>query len=306
MFGGIEADGDQYVLHYSTDRVLQQLEVDVDARIRAHQVAWFSNWRCWCPPACLVYNLVCCSSLHMCTRFRHQERAAARAHRLVLREKTLLFEVDEHILPAPQSDGSYLPTCCWPGGCCSCLGGPCGATCGDATHVLDRRTVIRLAELESIGLERSSTTSCGCPSGPDHLVVTVRQSKDEEEALCMLGRHAGEKASKVMAVIAGPKNVAEFLEAVRVQARRVVDEGLDENPPSPDLRDFSWIRQGAIAPIKARRPNNHPRRQNNFSPVVEMSEPAASSTCSSRSNDREQDVIDNHQAHERTSTTSAS
>jgi hypothetical protein len=253
LHGGIEADSDRYLVHYFADRELARLDLDCDARIRAHQLAWLGSWRCWCPPMCLVYNLVCCSTLHMCTRFPTQERAVAGAHRLILRERTLLFEVDEHTVPAPQSDGSYFPTCCWPGGVCSLLGGPCGATCGDETHVQDRRTVIRLAEIDSIGIEPAGVSGCGCRTGPDHLVVTIRPTKDEEEALCMLGKYGPRRSGKVVAVIAGPKNGHAFAEEVRAQARRVVEERMDDNPPSPDVRDFDSSR-APVAPVRARQP----------------------------------------------------
>jgi hypothetical protein len=253
MHGGIEADGDRYLIHYFSDRELTRLELDSDARVRAHQLAWFSSWRCWCLPVCLVHNLVCCSTLHMCTRFSTQERAVAAAHRLILRERTLLFEVDEHTVPAPQADGSYFPTCCWPGGVCAHLGGPCDATCGDATHVPDRRTIIRLAEIDSIEIEPAGASDCGCRSGPDHLVVTIRPTKDEEEALSMLGRHGPMRSGKVVAVLAGPKDGELFAQAVRAQAQRVVEERLDENPPSPDSRDSDSARF-VVAPVRARRP----------------------------------------------------
>lgn len=274
LHGGIEADGDRYLIHYFSDRALTRLDLDSDARIRAHQLAWLGSWRCWCLPVSIVHNLVCCSTLHMCTRFPTQERAVTEAHRLILRERTLLFEVDEHTVPAPQADGSYFPTCCWPGGVCSLLGGPCGATCGDATHVQDRRTVIRLAEIDSIEVEPAGASGCGCRSGPDHLVVTIRQTKDEEEALYMLGRHGPRRSGKVVAVLAGPKNGLAFAEAVRAQARRVMEERLDENPPSPDVRDFdSW--RAPVAPVKARRPT--------FAAVQEELEPPGAdkrSSCS--------------------------
>jgi len=201
LHGGVEADGDQTVLHYSTDRVLARLEVDSAARVQAYRQGWLGSWRCWCPPACIIYNTVCCSTLHMLTRFAAQERMSAESHRLTLREKTLLFEVDDHVVPAPQGDGTYLPTCCWPGGVCSWLGGPCAATCGDSTHVPDRMVVIRLAELESIEIEPARTSGCGLPAGPDHLVVTVRPSVDEQEALHLLGMAPRE--GKVVCVIAG-------------------------------------------------------------------------------------------------------
>jgi len=99
-------------------------------------------------------------------------------------------------------------------------------------------------------------------------------TKDEEEALYMLGRHGPRRSGKVVAVLAGPKNGLAFAEAVRAQARRVMEERLDENPPSPDVRDFdSW--RAPVAPVKARRPT--------FAAVQEELEPPGAdrrSSCS--------------------------
>ena len=123
MHGGVEQQSaGQLLMHYAADSEHRVLEVDAQRRVAAHQRAWLASLRCWSP-----YSLLTCSSCYMLLRFPAHEREVARAHRLVLRDRTLLLEVDEHVAPAARSDGVYVPSCCWPGGLCAGLGGPCGA-----------------------------------------------------------------------------------------------------------------------------------------------------------------------------------
>lgn len=252
MHGGVEQQSaGQLLMHYATDSEHRVLEVDAQRRVAAHQRAWLASLRCWSP-----YSLLTCSSCYMLLRFPAHEREVARAHRLVLRDRTLLLEVDEHVAPAARSDGVYVPSCCWPGGLCAGLGGPCGA---DKVHVPDRQAVIRLEELEDISVVASPRGCCGCPDGPDHLVITVQQSAHEKEAFRLIGAAAhvdgyAARSGRLAAVIAGPKDGEAFCAAVRAQAEKVRRENLDTDPPSPETREILPRRSGAPPGVAAPKP----------------------------------------------------
>ena len=126
-------------------------------------------------------------------------------------------------------------------------------------HVPDRQAVIRLEELEDISVVASPRGCCGCPDGPDHLVITVQQSAHEKEAFRLIGAAAhvdgyAARSGRLAAVIAGPKDGEAFCAAVRAQAEKVRRENLDTDPPSPETREILPRRSGAPAGVAAPKP----------------------------------------------------
>ena len=92
----------QLVSHYANDRELARLELDVQARVRAYQMAslWWSDCFCVCRVFTWPYMLCC---------FPFYEADVAAKHRLILREKTLLLEVDPYTQPccAAEAAGNH-------------------------------------------------------------------------------------------------------------------------------------------------------------------------------------------------------
>ena len=156
----------------------------------------------------MVYNYTC---------FPGQEARVAAAHRLVLRERALFYEVDEHVglshisKPCHACETEYVPTICEPGG-------PCGDYCG--VPVRRYTKVIRLATISSISLESGSPPpnqgdiGCCLLIGPEQLVV----------------REYSSELYGVSAAIAGPKDGAEFIRAVQAQAEKVLHSTMDHCP----------------------------------------------------------------------------
>ena len=132
----------------------------------------------------------------------------------MLRERTLLFEVDEHFgvssLGAPEVRGTEVPGCCEPGG-------PCPASlCG--TPIGAHSATIRLTDVAKIALESGTADAQACTDqrAPDQLIVT-------------------NTAGIVVAAIAGPKDAQGFIDRVQSQKQRVLAENLDEDAPAPSV-----------------------------------------------------------------------
>jgi hypothetical protein len=128
--------------HYSDDRVIMTVAIDYETRIRGYQCGLFKSTCCICPIMAIPANLISCSTLYLCACFPSQKRRIADAHRLTLREGTLLYEVDEHKSSADVEsmyyEGEVVPVICE------------AFYCG--TMVDEHVRVIRLAEVLEIRL----------------------------------------------------------------------------------------------------------------------------------------------------------
>ena len=211
--------------HYASDRVICQLEVDLASRVWGYQQTYLCSDACLSPLA-VIFNVLCCPTAYLCLPccFPAYERKVAAAHRLVLRERTLLVEVDEHFgmssltsSPALECGGTEVPVFCEPGG-------PCPASlCG--TRIGAHSATIRLADVAEIALESGTADAQACTDqlcanayqrAPDQLVVT-------------------NAAGIVVAAIAGPKDAQGFIDRVQSQKQRVLAESLDEDAPAPSV-----------------------------------------------------------------------
>jgi len=205
--------GDALDEHYKSDRVITTLEIDMAARVWGYQQGYLCSDACLVPPIAALINATCCPTLYLCTPccFPAYEAKVAAAHRLVLRERTLLFEVDEHVsyssLSSLSHRGTAIPACCEPGGICP------SSMCG--TPVVAHRATIRLADVGEIRVESGTANRQLCTDSrePDQLVVTTT-------------------AGVVVAAIAGPKHAQAFIDAVQSQMQRVISGGLDASPPA--------------------------------------------------------------------------
>ena len=202
--------------HYASDRVICQLEVDLASRVWGYQQSYLCSHLCLVPLFAVPINICCCPTAYLCLPccFPAYEGKVAAAHRLVLRERTLLFEVDEHFgvssLAAPDVRGTELPGCCEPGG-------PCPASlCG--TPIGAHSATIRLADVAKIALESGTADAQACTDqrAPDQLVVT-------------------NAAGIVVAAIAGPKDAQGFIDRVQSQKQRVLADNLDEDAPAASV-----------------------------------------------------------------------
>ena len=232
------SEGDGFgVSHYADDRELMRLEIDVGARVRAYQCGWF------CAHAFPFRGIACLPThIYMLTCFNKYQQQVAAAHRLILREKTLLLEVDSYSQPwttmeAGQGEFWPVPTCFCGGtpvlGDC-CHAGWAGSACACGQMVPGRRQVIRLAELQSIEVEGAPTTyPCNCGGmvikAPEHLVVTG--SSNKPAGFDSIWGGIGMQVQADMMSIAGPKNADEFVAAVMAQRAKVVEQNIDSDPP---------------------------------------------------------------------------
>ena len=209
---------------YANDREIKRLEIDVDARVsagvRASLVACCANVPCCASGVCclpnLAYSLLC---------YKFYEAKVAAAHRLILREKSLLFEVDPYYQPCVHEKVGveYWPTTvCFFG----CGGGPCDA-CG--RYVAPKPLVIPLADLREIQVMKGPSNNCGCTIAPEHLVVTGSSNAPENNLWGGIGLSIqGDEMS-----VAGPKNADEFIEAVLSQKQTVLAQGPGAGPKAP-------------------------------------------------------------------------
>ena len=179
---------------FSNDRELLKLEIDVK---RLQTVMWdgyfrspFSLLPCFWPHQ-IILGMPCS---FVCFTLPKVEESAA-AHRLILREKTLLYAVD----PYP-SDGSFVSgmeaakPICFQG----CMG-----TAGGFVEV------IPLQFVESCTVEPCMMQQCGADVAPETLVV----------------RTSGGMMNLPAAAVDAPKNGAEFCAAVMAQVERVKASG---------------------------------------------------------------------------------
>ena len=222
------------------------LEIDIEHRVNRYRKAFFCSEMCLCCPLNMCVNAICCSTLYMCAMFPAQEAKAAAAHRLILRERSLLYEVDEYVGPstmgsemrccapcllsagggedssyASSDPGTYVPTCLEPGGVCGD---------GKGVHVPAFRRVIPLADVAQMSVEKHNDGGCcghASKYGPDELVVLTTSNpavlRDGVRKL---------DGIPVCVAIAGPKNATEFCEKVLSQRDKVIGEGGVPSTPS--------------------------------------------------------------------------
>jgi len=181
---------------FSHDRELLSLEVDAQRLRKVILDGYLRSPMCFMPcfwPHQLILGMPC--SLLFCTLPKIDQ--SAKAHRLILREKTLLYVVDR--CPA---DGAYVsgtqgakPICAQ--GCMGTAGG--------------FEEVFPLQDIESCTVEPCRAQMCGADVAPETLVV--RTNTDLGGAMFPA------------AAIDAPKNGAEFCAAVMAQVQKVKASG---------------------------------------------------------------------------------
>ena len=202
---------------YKNDPVVMLLETDVDARVAAFRQKWFCSAKCLCPLLSIPINILFCTSAYMLLCFPHHETRIAAAHKLVLREKTLLLEVDEHwnyqdIVDMARDKTEFCMTCCHPGAPFSLSERiDCGVT------VPRYSRLIRLVELKSIRLE---------PSHHEQTCSLFRRNTEPKQLLATISSKTGGDEDIIIA-IAGPKNADHFIEKTIEQKKRVIRDNLD-------------------------------------------------------------------------------
>ncbi|KAJ1462520.1 hypothetical protein M885DRAFT_505430 [Pelagophyceae sp. CCMP2097] len=220
---------------YSDDAVLLRLEKDVSARVWGHQKTWLYSIECCCPLISCAINCTLCPTLYLCCCFPAHERKVAKAHDLILRERTLLYTVKAHTSYSElQRSNKYVPSCCEPNICGKC----CGVEVTDYIYVVRLADVGEITVLSGERLPRAGELSC-CGKvyqGPDELVV----------------KNLG---GSTVAAISGPQNAQVFMDAFVQQRQRVLESGLDAEPremppdaPAPGLAGlqgmFQMMQQG--------------------------------------------------------------
>ena len=207
-----------YIQYYASDKVLLKLELDVEKRYRSSLRNGFIH-TCF---TCGLDGGAC----YLCFFAKGQTQRVADAHHLTLREKTLLFERDEHTISMETSE--Y---------CICAPGGPCGNECRlqesvyqinqdgarecNCSRKVDSKTmVIRLEDLQLIGSYRTpGGLDCieGVDFNPQKLVIYGKDNHSEK------------------VVIDYPKYVNDFIQAVEDQRAKVIADDLDPNPPEDPL-----------------------------------------------------------------------
>lgn len=195
-----QGNEDPAVAHYMDDKPIQELDIDINARIFARRRGWLGSINCWCPLSSLGYNILGCATPMMYMWMPSQEKIAAQAHRLTLRERTLLLEVDEHSAKSL----SQAPIMC-------------DMCCGRQT-VNGYTQVVRLATVHAAMVEEPHPAGFGdcTPNYAQHFVVVT-------------------EGSKVMLAIEAPVDGEAFAQRVMEQKQKVLAKGLDSNPMDPRL-----------------------------------------------------------------------
>lgn len=234
---------------YANDPAIYQLEIDVDARVSAARRS-FCCTPCALPMqgGCCPCPITCCCFLptlaYMYTCYRNYEAQLAAGHRLTLREKTLLYEVDPYYQPClsekPDCDpNGHDP---WPLPYCFCGGCPCGEQCC-ARYVAPKPMVIRLTEIERIEVLEPFSSPCGVPRTAEHLVVTGSSNKPANFNNLWGGIGMSMQADKIS--VEGPKNAQAFIEAVSRQMASAAE--LDSTPAPKPLSMMQQLGNAAAA-----------------------------------------------------------
>eukprot|EP00756_Hemistasia_phaeocysticola_P038817 Hpha_TRINITY_DN16782_c6_g3::TRINITY_DN16782_c6_g3_i1::g.76938::m.76938 len=172
--------------HFAHDRELLRLQISKDDILKGKRNGYFTSPLCFFP--CFWPHQILCGmpiSFLACTL--PAVGKAVDAHRLILREKTLLYEVDPYPMAAAGASNQFMPyPVCFACECCR------GQTMGFTM-------VIRLEKVDSIKVEPCQMEVCGCPIANDTLVVRA------------YGSHFP------IAAIDAPANGEEFIRAVERQ-----------------------------------------------------------------------------------------
>lgn len=187
---------------FANDREMLKLEIDVNRLKQVMRDGYFRSPLCFMPcfwPHQIILGMPC--SFLFCTLPKIDKSAAA--HRLILREKTLLYAVD----PYP-SDGAFVSSMeaakpiCFQG---------CTGTAGGFVEV------IPLQFVESCTVEPCMMQQCGADVAPETLVVRT-------------GGGVGMMINLPAAAVDAPKNGAEFCAAVMAQVEKVKASGEQLDP----------------------------------------------------------------------------
>eukprot|EP00756_Hemistasia_phaeocysticola_P038814 Hpha_TRINITY_DN16782_c6_g2::TRINITY_DN16782_c6_g2_i1::g.76930::m.76930 len=182
-------DGDankKLVDHFKNDRELLSLQINKEEIIKNRRNGFFCSTNCLCP---LFWPemIICAFPIALLACTIPQLKKAVDAHKLILREKTLLYQVDPYPLSAAASNNrqGQVPIC---EACECCKGQSIGFT-----------MVIRLEKVDSIKIEQCQQDACCMPIANDTLVVRA------------YGSHLP------VAAIDCPGNGQEFIKAVERQ-----------------------------------------------------------------------------------------
>ena len=230
----------EFVDFYANDPVLMTLEIDVATRVSAAMRAF---WSSICSSTPCGVSMFCClpNLVYHLTCYGAYEAKVAAGHRLTLREKTLLLEVDPYHQPCVSQTVAAGEL--WPNPVCFCGGCPCGEGCG--TPVAPKPIVIRLVELQQIQVMGGPADDCGRVMAPEHLLVTGSSNKPTSFNSIWGGIGMSVQADEMS--VAGPKNAEEFIQAVLAQRDVVLQQELDTAVPPKPLSMFEQLGAQAAA-----------------------------------------------------------
>eukprot|EP00052_Salpingoeca_macrocollata_P026620 m.248011 g.248011 ORF g.248011 m.248011 type:complete len:297 (+) comp22607_c5_seq3:1027-1917(+) len=199
-------DEDPLIGYYANDPVIATLELDLNKRGKYMKTLTCANA---CTLCCGIYTIPCALGICVYAQFclPSYVRSVANAHRLVLREKTLLYEVDQH-------DRRMGMQCC---------------CCNNALVILPYKKLVRLADLESIAeipppplMGTAKCCTC-CMERFDS--VTVKVAIDNNPRV----------------IVDAARNADEFIAKTREQAKKVKEGQIIDNPPADMLTKHDKI-----------------------------------------------------------------
>ena len=199
---------------FSDDRVVAELEVDAAEIRRTFFDGYFRSPFCFCPcfwPHQLLLGMPC---MFLCSLGAVDD--AAKAHRLILRERSIEYRVDKYPSIGAVASGMQVIKPC----CAVCCAGEAGGF----------HEVYPLAEVSDARVQPCQAERCGAKTAPDTFVLKVSSY--------MGGMQAA-------AAIDAPKNGAEFAALVLQQQQRLKEAGGVQVPAEVQEAYNKYVSGGA-------------------------------------------------------------
>ena len=172
---------------FANDKEVLRLDVDSSKTKEPITKSYYSSPFCFLPmlwPYSILFGIPC-SVLAQ----REMADQAARAHRLILRERSLVLEVDSYPAVMRSSTATMVP----------CAG--IGSRCVPGTKPI--KETIPLEEIKSCGVEVCQAQMCGNNVAPDTFVVRLKSGIQYPIfAIDAPGKNAKQFAEQLMAAVA--------------------------------------------------------------------------------------------------------
>ena len=169
---------------FANDKEVMRLDVDANAQKELICNSYLHSPLCFLP--CFwPHSIILCMPLSVCYQRRMADEAA-RAHRLILKERCLVLEVDSYSSMMRSSTATMIPCAC----CCS-------GNCVPPTRPI--KETIPLEDIKSCGVETCKAQMCGSNVAADTFVVRLKNGiQFPLFAIDCPGRNAQQFAEQLM------------------------------------------------------------------------------------------------------------